>query len=64
MLYLIQLFFIKDAIIILLLLMNIFMKISSKKYGDLIALVMSLNGRKETLETLDLLYEAAKYNKN
>jgi len=37
------------------------MKISSKKYGDLIALAMSVNGRKETL---DLLSEAAKYNKD
>ena len=37
------------------------MIIFSKKYGDLIALAMSVNGRKETL---DLLYEAAKLNKN
>ena len=37
------------------------MKILSKKYGELIALAMSVNGRKETLE---LLYEAAKYYKN
>ena len=37
------------------------MKISTKTYRDLIALAMSVNGRKETL---DLLYEAAKYNKN
>jgi len=36
------------------------MKLSSKKYGDLIALAMTVNGRKETL---DLLHEAAKYNK-
>ena len=37
------------------------MKISSNKYEDLIVLAMSVNGRKETL---DLLYEAVKYNKN
>jgi len=37
------------------------MKILSKRYRDLIALAMSVNGRKETL---NLLYEAAKYNKN
>ncbi len=37
------------------------MKISDKKYRDLISLAMSVNGRKETL---DLLYEAAKLNKN
>ncbi len=37
------------------------MKISNKKYRDLISLAMSVNGRKETLY---LLYEAAKYNKN
>ena len=37
------------------------MKTSCKKYVDLIALAMSVNGRKETLY---LLYEAAKYNKN
>ena len=37
------------------------MKILSKRYGDLIALAMSVNGRKETL---NLLYEAAKYNKS
>ena len=37
------------------------MKISNKKYRDLIALVMSINGRKETL---DLLHEASRFNKN
>ena len=37
------------------------MKISNKKYRDLISRAMSVNGRKETL---DLLYEAAKFNKN
>ena len=37
------------------------MKISNKKYRDLIARAMSVDGRKETL---DLLYEAAKFNKN
>ena len=37
------------------------MKISNKKYRDLIARAMSVNGRKETL---DLLYEASKFNKN
>ena len=37
------------------------MKISNKKYRDLIALAMSVNGRKETL---DLICEAEKYNKN
>jgi len=37
------------------------MKISNKKYKDLLALAMSADGRKETL---DLLYEAAKFNKN
>ena len=37
------------------------MKILSTKYRDLIALAISVNGRKETL---DILYEAAKYNKN
>ena len=37
------------------------MKISCEKYGELIALAMSVDGRKETL---DLLYEAAKFNKN
>ena len=37
------------------------MNISNKKYRDLIALAMSANGRRETL---DLLYEAAKLNKN
>ena len=37
------------------------MKISTKTYRDLIALAMSVNGRKETL---DLLYEATKFNKN
>ena len=33
------------------------MKISNKKYRDLIALALSVNGRKETL---DLLHEADK----
>jgi len=37
------------------------MKILDKKYRDLISLAMLVHGRKETL---DLLYEAAKYNKN
>ena len=37
------------------------MKISNKKYRDLIALAMSVNGRKETI---NLLYEAAKFNKS
>ena len=37
------------------------MKISNKKYRDLIALAISVNGRKETI---NLLYEAAKFNKN
>tara|TARA_Y100000589_G_C26858497_1_gene508965 strand:- start:217 stop:330 length:114 start_codon:yes stop_codon:yes gene_type:complete len=37
------------------------MKISNKKYRDLISRAMSVNGRKETL---DLLYEALKSNKN
>ena len=37
------------------------MKISNKKYRDLIALAKSANGRRETL---DLLYEAAKFNMN
>ena len=37
------------------------MIISNKRYRDLIALAKSVNGRRETL---DLLYEAAKYNKN
>ncbi len=37
------------------------MKISNKKYRDLIALAMLVNGRKETL---DLLNEAEKFNKN
>tara|TARA_B100000212_G_scaffold273486_1_gene212895 strand:- start:146 stop:259 length:114 start_codon:yes stop_codon:yes gene_type:complete len=37
------------------------MKISNKKYRDLISCAMSVNGRKETL---DLLYEALKSNKN
>ncbi len=37
------------------------MKISNKKYRDLIALAKSVNGRKETI---NLLYEAAKFNKN
>ena len=34
---------------------------SNKKYRDLIALAKSANGRRETL---DLLYEAAKFNKS
>ena len=37
------------------------MKMSNKKYRDLIALAMLVNGRKETL---DLLNEAEKFNKN
>tara|TARA_B100000900_G_scaffold322115_1_gene281447 strand:- start:324 stop:437 length:114 start_codon:yes stop_codon:yes gene_type:complete len=37
------------------------MKILNRKYRNLIALAMSVNGRKETL---DLLNEAAKLNKN
>ena len=37
------------------------MKISNKKYRDLIALAMLVNGRKETL---DLLHQAEKLNKN
>ena len=37
------------------------MKILNCKYKNLIALAMSVNGRKETL---DLLNEAAKLNKN
>ena len=37
------------------------MKISNKKYKDLIALALTVNGRKETL---NLLYEVAKLNKN
>ena len=37
------------------------MKISNKKYKELIALAYSVKGRKETLE---FLYEAAKFNKN
>ena len=37
------------------------MNISTKKYKDLIALAKSANGRRETL---DLLYEAAKFNKS
>ena len=37
------------------------MKILDKKYRDLISLAMAVNGRKEIL---DLLYEAAKLNKN
>ena len=37
------------------------MKISNKKYRDLIALALLVNGRKETL---DLLNEAEKFNKN
>ena len=37
------------------------MKILNRKYRNLIALAMSVNGRKETL---DLLNEAAKFNKN
>ena len=40
---------------------NIKMKISDKKYRDLISLAMSVSGRKETLY---LLSEAAKLNKN
>ena len=36
------------------------MQISNKKYRDLIALAMTVNGRKETL---DLLYEASKLKK-
>tara|TARA_Y100001978_G_C23322059_1_gene258859 strand:- start:117 stop:230 length:114 start_codon:yes stop_codon:yes gene_type:complete len=36
-------------------------KILNKKYRDLIALAKSANGRRETL---DLLYEASKYNKS
>ena len=37
------------------------MKISNKKYRDLIALAMTFNSRKETLE---LLCELARFNKN
>ena len=37
------------------------MKILNKKYRDLIVLATSVNGRKETI---NLLYEAAKFNKN
>ena len=37
------------------------MIISNKRYRDLIALALSANGRRETL---DLLYEAAKFNKS
>jgi len=37
------------------------MKILNKKYRDLIALAMSVYGRKETL---DLLYEESKLYKN
>ena len=37
------------------------MKISNKKYRDLISLAISVNGRKETI---NILYEAAKFNKN
>ena len=37
------------------------MKISNKKYRYLIALAYSANGRRETL---DLLSEAAKFNKS
>ena len=37
------------------------MKISNKKYRDLIALALLVNGRKETL---DLLHQAEKLNKN
>ena len=37
------------------------MNILNKKYRDLIALAMSANGRRETLE---LLYEASKFIKN
>jgi len=36
------------------------MKTSNKKYRDLIALAISVNGRKETL---NLLHEASKLNK-
>tara|TARA_B100000212_G_scaffold308537_1_gene258328 strand:- start:416 stop:529 length:114 start_codon:yes stop_codon:yes gene_type:complete len=37
------------------------MKILNRKYSNLIALAMSVKGRKETI---DLLNEAAKLNKN
>ena len=37
------------------------MKTSNKKYRELIELAISVNGRKETLE---LLYEAVKFDKN
>ena len=37
------------------------MNILNKKYRDLIALAKSAQGRRETL---DLLYEAAKFNKS
>tara|TARA_B100001121_G_C18098393_1_gene348951 strand:+ start:240 stop:353 length:114 start_codon:yes stop_codon:yes gene_type:complete len=37
------------------------MNISNKKYRELIALAKSANGRRETL---DLLYEAVKFNKS
>ena len=37
------------------------MIISNKRYRDLITLAKSANGRRETL---DLLYEAAKFNKS
>ena len=37
------------------------MNISNNKYRDLIALAKSANGRRETL---DLLYQAAKFNKS
>tara|TARA_B100000212_G_scaffold58076_1_gene38973 strand:- start:249 stop:362 length:114 start_codon:yes stop_codon:yes gene_type:complete len=37
------------------------MKNSNKKYRQLIALAMTVDGRKETL---NLLYEAAKFNRN
>ena len=37
------------------------MNISNKKYRELIALAKSVNGRRETLE---LLYEAIKFNKS
>ena len=37
------------------------MKISNKKYRELVDLAMSVYGRKETLE---LLYEAVKFDKN
>ena len=37
------------------------MKISNKKYRDLIALEISVNGKKEAI---NLLYEAAKFKRN